>query len=358
VNVGLAHDYLLVMRGAERTFAEMAECWPGAPIYTTIYDHAGTEGRFEGHAVRPSFLQHARIRQRGFRRLLPLFPRAVERLPVQEHDLLVSSSSAFAHGIRPREGSVHVCYCHNPFRYVWHERERGLAELPRGVRPVVARQLERIKRWDLEAAARVSRYLANGEITRQRIGDFYGREATVVHPPVEVERFQRAPAPEDWFLLVGEVVAHKRVELALEAARLAGTRVRVVGEGPEAERLAVLYGDVAEFLGRVDDGELEELYSRALALVLPNVEEFGIAAVEAQAAGRPVLAVDAGGARETVVAGETGLLVPQTADALGEAMREVDFAGFDVRAARANAQRFSADEFRSALRAEVDRALD
>src|SRR5215207_2150746 len=307
--VGLVHDYLLVMRGAERTFAAIADCFPDAPIYTLLYDPVGTSGAFNGRQVRTSYLQRLGGDQRSFRRLLPLLPRAAERLPVQEHDLVISSSSAFAHAVRARPGGVHVCYCHSPFRYAWFERERAEQELPRPLRPPLRAALDYVRRRDLAASRRVSHYIANSEATRQRIERYWGREATVVHPPVDVHRFSLAE-PEDYLLAVTELVPHKRVDVALEAGRRAGLPLKVVGTGPELERLRARHGDNAEFLGRVDDDELARLYSRALALVVANVEEFGIAAVEAQAAGRPVVAPAAGGTLETVVSGKTGVLVP------------------------------------------------
>lgn len=354
MSVGLVHDYLLVMRGAERTFAQIAACWPQAPVYTTVYSEDGTERRFADRRVSTSSLQRLRVAQGWFRWLLPLYPRAVERLPVSEHELVVSSSSGFAHGVLPGPGATHVCYCHTPFRYAWHERARALAEAPRPIRPLLARTLDRIREWDLRAARRVTRYIANSELTRQRIGDFYGREATVVHPPVAVERF-RSAEPADYFLVVSELVAHKRVAVALEAARRAGVRLKVAGAGPELRRLRADYGSVAEFAGRVSDRELAGLYARALALIVPNVEEFGIAAVEAQAAGRPVVALDAGGARETVIDGMTGVLVTESSvDELAAALADVDFASFSPEAARANAARFSPQQFRSRLRAEIE----
>ena len=356
MSVGLVHDYLLVMRGAERTFAAMADAWPDARVYTTLYDPVGTEFRFADHEVRTSWLQRLGIRQQGFRRLLPLFPGAVERLPVAQHDVLISSSSAFAHGVRPGPGAVHVCYCHSPFRYAWHERATALAELPRPLRPLANGALERIRRWDLEAQQRVTHYVANSAITRQRIAEHYGRVAPIVHPPVAVERFAGLEAePEDWVLVVCELVAHKRVNLALEAAALAGIAVRVVGEGPERARWEAQYPG-ATFLGRVDDDTLTGLYLRARAMVVANVEEFGIAAVEAQAAGRPVLATAAGGALETVVDGETGVLVPGTVDAFAQALRDVDFGRFDAAAIRENAARFGTAHFQAAMRREVQAA--
>jgi glycosyltransferase involved in cell wall biosynthesis len=354
--VGLAHDYLLVMRGAERTFAAIAELAPSAPIYTLLYDEAGTERRFAGHPVKTSALQRLPLRQKGFRALLPLFPGAASRLPVDGHRLVVSSSSAFAHGVRTADDTVHLCYCHSPFRYAWFERERALGEVPRVARPVLGRTLDRVQERDREIARHVTRYVANSKLCQERIARFWERDAAIVHPPVDIERF--APGePEDFFLIVGEVVRHKCHDLALEAAKRAGRKVVVVGDGPELPRLRTEFEGIHDFPGRVSDESLQDLYSRALALIVPNVEEFGIVAVEAQAAGRPVLAVDGGGSLETVVEGETGVFVPQDdVDAMAEALRDTDFTRFDSATVRANAERFSRARFQDHLVAEVRKA--
>jgi glycosyltransferase involved in cell wall biosynthesis len=355
--VTLVHDYLLVLRGAERTFAAMADSWPEASISTLLYDEQATGGRFARRRVHTSYLQCLGIRQRGFRALLPLYPRAAEHLRLEPADIVLSSSSAFAHGVRPDESTIHVCYCHSPFRYVWHERELALAEVPPGTRPVVRRILARVRRWDLAASRRVTHYIANSRLTRDRIAAFWNREATIVHPPVEVERF-RIGEPEDFFLVVGELVPHKHVDLALEASRRARRRIKVVGIGRDHTRLEARYSGSAEFLGRVGDDELASLYARARALVVPNVEEFGIAAIEAQAAGRPVVGIDAGGAQETVQDGTTGVLVPAgDVDALAEALAFVDFDAFDPPAVARHAREFSRESFQSRLRAELSRVV-
>lgn len=356
-SVGLVHDYLLVMRGAERTFAAIAGLWPDATIYTLLYDDCAIEHRFADRSVRTSYLQRFGIRQASFRRALPLFPRAAEKLPVREHDLIISSTSAFAHGVRPHEGAMHISYCHTPFRYVWHERTRALEEIPAYLRPLAGPMLRRIRNWDLAASRLVTHYIANSELTRERINSFYGRDASVVHPPVEVDRFQIGN-PEDYFLVVTELVRHKQVEIALEAARQAQQPIKVVGSGPDLQRLADVYPS-AELLGRVSDAELASLYSRARALIVPNVEEFGIAAVESQAAGRPVVAADAGGVRETVIPGETGVLVrPGAVDELAEALRQTDFDRFSSTAIKRNAARFSTESFQERFGAEVARLAD
>jgi glycosyltransferase involved in cell wall biosynthesis len=352
-HVVLVHDYLLVMRGAERTFAAMAATYPDAPIATLLHDPQGTDGRFRGRSVRTSFLQPVAARQERFRRFLPLLPLAAERLPVDDASIVLSSSSAFAHGVRPHPDAVHVCYCHSPFRYAWHERGRAERAVPAAARPALAGVLGGVRRWDVRASRRVTAYLANSELTRRRIADFYGRDAAVVHPPVELRRFGREPAPEDFFLMVGEVTAHKNTEVALAAAERAGVKLTVVGDGPDLVPLRRRFPR-ATFLGRVDDERLIDLYGRCRALVVPAIEEFGITMVEAQAAGRPVVAAARGGAREIVENGETGLLfAPGDVDGLADLLRAAPWEAFDVERLQASAARFSAGTFRRRLAAAV-----
>lgn len=354
--VDLAHDYLLVMRGAERAFAAIADLYGDAPIYTLLYDAHATAGRFAGHAVTTSALQRLGARQATFRRLLPLYPRAIERLRLADAEVVLSSSSAFAHGVRAPAGAVHVCYCYTPFRYAWREERLALSEIAPPLRPLLRAELRRIRRWDLAASRRVDAYVAISELGRERIRQCYGREAAVVHPPVETERF--APgSPGDWLLIVSELVRHKRIHVALEAARRARTPIRVVGSGPDAAALAEAYPE-AEFLGRADDRELAELYAGARALVVPSVEEFGITAVEAQAAGRPVIAPAAGGALETVLDGRTGRLARvDDVESFAAAIESIEQLDFDPAAALENAARFSVAAFQRKLAEQVALAL-
>lgn len=345
--VGLVHDYLLVMRGAERTFAEIAECWPSAPIHTTLYDPESVR-RFKPREVHTSVLQRTGIRQDGFRRLLPLFPAVVSRMDVPATELVLSSSSAFAHGVRVPEGVAHVCYCYTPFRYAWHERATALREVPRVARPALDLMLEGIRRWDLRAAGRVDHHIAISRISQRRIRDAYGRDSPIVHPPVEVDRFTPTSGG-DHVLIVSELVAHKRIDVALEGIALARERALVVGDGPERARLEREFPS-ARFAGRVDDPTLAHMYASARAVVVPSFEEFGIVGVEAQAAGTPVVAPIHGGAAETVLPGETGVLLewvrPKT---IAEALRHEVIATPDVGALRAQAERFSAAAFRRRL---------
>jgi len=354
--VALAHDYLLVMRGAERTFAAIAQLYEQAPILTLLYDEQGTGGRFAGRSIATSPLQRLGVGQASFRRLLPLYPWAVGRLRVPACDVLLSSSSAFAHGVRAPTGALHVCYCYTPFRYAWYEQERALAETPRPLRPLLGAQLARIRRWDLAASQRVDEYIAISQLSRERIKRYYGRDAHVIHPPVETHRFSPG-TPGDKLLVVSELVRHKRLHVALEAARRAHAPIQVVGSGPDHAALQDAYPE-AEFLGRAGDEELAALYAGARALLMPSMEEFGITAVEAQAAGRPVIAAAAGGALETVLDGETGRLVAlDDVDAFTAAIGEIDQFGFDPARAIANAERFSVAAFQRRLAARVQAAL-
>ena len=355
--LALVHDYLLVLRGAERTFASMTDVWPDAPIVTLLYDEEGTQGRFADRDITTSRLQRLGVKQSNFRALLPLFPTAARRLKIREYDRIISSSSAFAHGLKKPHGAMHVCYCHSPFRYAWHEQAVALGEVGRPLRPLLRLLMRRHRAFDLRAARRVDQYVANGRITQERIKRYWGRDAPIVYPPVDVERFSIGD-PGDHVLYVGELVRHKRPDLAIEAAVAAGRTIKVVGTGPEMGPLRERYADKAEFLGRVGDLELGRLYSSAAALVVPNVEEFGLVAVEAQAAGRPVVGINRGGVSETVVDGETGILVPDgDVSALAKALR-TDFSRFDPEHISAHAGRFSREAFQSRLREVVDAACE
>jgi glycosyltransferase involved in cell wall biosynthesis len=352
----LVHDYLLVLRGAERTFAALADLYPDAPIGTLLYDEQGTRGRFAGRSIATSPLQRLGVGQRSFRRLLPLYPYAARRIPLPASEVVLSSSSAFAHGASIPQGALHVCYCHAPFRYAWYEQARALAETPAPLRGPMRLLLASMRRWDLSASRRVDAYVANSKLTQERIARYYGRDSVVIHPPVETERFTLG-TPGDFLLVVSEIVAHKRVHVALEAARRAKLPIRIVGSGPDHDALSAAYPE-AEFLGRASDSELAALYGSALAVVVPSMEEFGITAVEAQAAGRPVIAAAAGGALETVIDGKTGLLATlDDPDSFASAMTRIQTLSLDPADAQSNAERFSVATFQRRVGETVERLL-
>ncbi len=350
--ISLAHDYLLVMRGAERTFAAIADLYSDAPIFTLLHDEDGTNGRFAGRSITTSPLQRFGIDQSAFRRLLPLYPYAIERLRLPQSDVVLSSSSAFAHGIPVPDGAVHVCYCYTPFRYAWDEESYALGEISPLLRPLLRQQLRRIRKWDLAASRRVDAYIAISDLSRKRIKRHYGHDAPVIHPPVETHRFTPG-TPGEALLIVSEILPHKRLHIALEAARRAHTPIQVVGAGPHLSALKAAYPE-AKFRGRASDEDLVELYANARAVLMPNIEEFGITAVEAQAAGRPVIAAAAGGALETVLDGRTGYLAtPDDVDSFTQAIEGLERLDFDPADAVQNAERFSVAAFERNLSAYV-----
>jgi glycosyltransferase involved in cell wall biosynthesis len=356
--VALVHDFLLDVRGAERVFEVLCGMWPEAELFTTVYDEEGTEGRFAHRTVHCSPLQRLRPTSRTFRGLLPLYPWAVEALDLRGFDLVVSSSSAWAHGVLADDGATHVCYCHNPFRYAWRTRETALEGRPAPVRLGLSMVMRRWRHWDWVAAQRVGRYVANSEATRRRIATCFGREADVVHPPVAIERF--APGtPGGYHLTVSALMRHKRLDVAVEAFTRLGLPLVVVGDGPDARRLRAMAGPTVRFAGRVGDAEVAELLAGCRALVVPGHEEFGIAAVEAQAAGRPVIGLRGSGLAETVVEGVTGAFFDRPEPgALIAALAAFDDAAIDPAACVANAARFGPAAFEAGLRACVQAALD
>jgi glycosyltransferase involved in cell wall biosynthesis len=347
--VALVHDFLLDLRGAERVFAAICDAWPNADVFTAVYDEEGTEGRFAARRPRPSFLQRVRPTSRTFRPLLPLYPHAIESFDLRGYDTVISSSSAWAHGVLVDAGAVHVCYCHNPFRYAWTEREATLRARHPLVRPGLRLLLNRWRQWDWIAAQRVDRYVANSHLTATRIRRYFGRESTVLYPPVETGRFRSAPIGE-YYMVLAELMAHKRIDVAIHAFNALGRPLLVVGDGPEMRRLRRIAGPTITFAGRVSDERVADLLARARALVVTATEEFGIAAVEALAAGRPVIALAEGGVQESVVEGETGTFFgPCHPAALADAVRVFDPLSIDPRACRAASERFGAERFRAEL---------
>jgi glycosyltransferase involved in cell wall biosynthesis len=354
--VALIHDFLLDLRGAERVFLELCELYPDAPIFTPVYDEEGTEHRFAGRDVRTSFLQKLRPTARTFRALLPFYPSAVESFDLRGYDLIVSSSSAWAHAVICDETAVHVSYCHNPFRYVWNDRDATLKQRDPVTRAFLRALFRRWRQWDWIASQRVNHYLTNSRTTQARIRAYFGRESTVVHPPVDTSRF--APGPvDDHYLVLSELMPHKRIDLAVQAFNRLRLPLVVAGDGPDMRRLRRLAGPTINFAGRVSDAQAERLLSSCRAFVVTAIEEFGIAAVEAQAAGRPVIAPSRGGALETVREGVTGKHWDGGAHDLAAAIAGFDDQGVDPATCVANARRFDSSVFRGAFPREVDRAV-
>ena len=260
--VALVHDFLLDVRGAERVFLELCAMWPEADIFTAVYDEHGTEGRFAGRNVHSSFLQGLRPSARTFRALLPLYPAAIESFDFSGYDLVVSSSSAWAHAVICDERSVHVSYCHNPFRYAWNDRDQTLARRRNPVtRAFLRGAFRRWRQWDWIAAQRTNRYVANSMITQARIRAYFGRESTVVYPPVDTKRFSPGPVG-DHYVMVSELMAHKQIDVAIAAFNQLRLPLVIIGDGPHARRLQRLAGPTVTLAGRLSDDDVASTLSQ------------------------------------------------------------------------------------------------
>jgi glycosyltransferase involved in cell wall biosynthesis len=351
------HDFLLDLRGAERVFGALCDMWPDADVFTPVYDEAGTERRFADRMINTSFLQKLHPTSRTFRALLPLYPLAVESFDLEGYDLVISSSSAWAHGVLPAEDAIHVCYCHNPFRYAWNARDTTLAQHNPLIRAGLGLIFTRWRQWDWIAAQRVDAYLANSQTTRRRIARYFNRDATVVYPPVETRRF-RPGEVKDYYLVVSELMPHKRINVAVEAFNKLGLPLVIAGDGPDARRLRRMAGPTVRVEGRVSDERVAQLAQGCRALVVTATEEFGIAAVEAQAAGRPVIAHASGGARETIVEGVTGTFYERSdPTSLVDAVVGFDDLAVDPQLCSENALRFGVARFERQMRSAVERAF-
>ena len=359
--VALVHDWLTGMRGGEKVLDAVCELFPAAPLYTLVRVPGTVSARIEARPIRTSFVQRLPNPGRFYRHYLPLYPLAVELFDFSGYDLVISSSHCAVKAVKVPRSSVHVCYCHSPMRYAWDQFDNYFG--PAQVGEVASRLMRPIMgllaRWDRATAGRVDRFLANSQYVAGRIGRYYNRRSTIVYPPVDTDYYSPAPRSSSrGFLIVSALVPYKRLDLAIEACRRLSAPLTVVGTGPEDARLRAMAGPDVRFLGWQSDEQVRELYRSSAATLLPGTEDFGIVPVESQACGTPVVALDDGGARETVVDGETGVLVAEpTVDAFAEGLSRALRTAFDPAAARRNALRFSRQQFMTSFREALDGAI-
>ena len=358
--VALVHDWLNGMRGGEKCLEVLCEIFPEAHLYTLFHQKGKLSPTIEAMDIRSSWLRRLPLVRRKYRYYLPLMPRAIESLDLRKYDLVISLSHCVAKGVCPREGAVHLCYCFTPMRYVWDMYEQYFGEGRGGiaskVMPFFAKKL---RRWDVTASDRVSRFIAISDHVRKRISRCYSRDADLIYPPVDCEKFQPSGDAGDYYLIVSAFAPYKRVDIAVEAFRRSGRRLKIVGSGQNEAELRALSADNVEFLGWRSDEEIAKLYSGCRAFIFPGEEDFGITPLEAQACGRPVIAYRKGGALETVVAPDdfdgrkpTGLFFEeQSPEALNAAIEEFEREDiFDPQAARENALRFDRSVFKEQMR--------
>jgi glycosyltransferase involved in cell wall biosynthesis len=365
LNVALVHDWLTGMRGGERVLEALLTLFPDATIHTLVYRPGSTSPAIEARPIRTSFLQRVPGGVRHYPYFLPLFPRAVKSLDVGGAELVVSTSHSVAKGVETG-GVPHLCYCHTPMRYVWDQFHEyfgpGRASPP--VRWAARLVAPTLRRWDVRTAANVDAFVANSANVRERIQRVYGRDARVVHPPVDVDRFRTAPTRGDFYLVVSALVPYKRVDRAVDACTRLGRPLVVVGEGPELAGLRRRAGPSVAFAGRVPDPEVASLMARCRSLILPGVEDFGIVVVEARASGAPVIALGEGGALETLTdlrddpVGGSGLLIAEpTVEAFCDGIQALERMRIDPARVRHGVERFATDRFVREMAAEVERLV-
>jgi glycosyltransferase involved in cell wall biosynthesis len=358
--VALVHDWLTGMRGGEKVLEVICERFPDAELFTLLHVRGSVSPTIERRRIHTSALQYLPGVTRYYRECLPLFPTLIEQFDLEGFDVVISSSHCVAKSVLTRPTAVHICYCHTPMRYAWDQFDayfgpRRIGRLPSAAMRLV---MARLARWDRDTAGRPNRYVTNSQHVAGRISRYYNREATVAYPPVDTDFFQPdSTVPERQALVVSALVPYKRIDLAIEACGLAGVPLTIVGTGPERTALERAAGPGVQFLGTRTAEEIRQLYRRAGVVLLPGAEDFGIVPLEAQACGRPVVAYARGGALETVVPGETGILVDDaTAAAFADAVGRALDRHFDPIAIRRHAERFSRTRFGDEIEALVDEA--
>ncbi len=362
MKVALVHDYLNQMGGAERVVLALHELFPDAPIYTSIYDPQRVDAAFRTMDIRTTFMQKLPLVMKHHQPYLPMYPLAMESLDLRGYDLVLSSSSAFGKGVITRPETLHICYCHTPMRWCWNYDEYVEREQLGGVaRRVLPLLIAGMRVWDQTSSMRVDHFIANSPVVAERIKKYYRRDAVVIPPPVEAGRFPFDPMtqPEDYFLILSRLIPYKRIDLAIEACNRLHLPLVIIGGGRDEARLRNLAGPTIRFLGRLSDEDVLYYYSHCRAFLFPGEEDFGITPLEAQAAGRPVIAYGAGGALASIVEGVTGTFFrEQTVDSLAAVLATFDEWCYDTQSIRNHALEFDTPRFKRRILQFVEAKLN
>jgi glycosyltransferase involved in cell wall biosynthesis len=365
MRVAIVHYWFLVSGGGERVVEVLGDMYPQADIFTLFAEPGSLPQNLKSHRTTVSFLDRSKLARRYSRAVFPLYPLAIESFDLRGYDLIISSDSPPMKGVLTSPDQMHICYCHTPGRYLWDLHETFTSSLPWAARPAFSVASGYLRKWDYRAAQRVNRFVANSNYVANRIKAYYNRESTVIYPPVNTASAYLGSDPSDYYLHVGRLVENKRIDLAIEACNRLGRRMVIAGTGRAEKMLKELAGPTIEFLGRVDDALLPELYAKARALVFAAEEDFGIVPLEAQSYGRPVIAYGKGGSLETVVpygsaSNPTGIhFDEQTVESVCNGILEFESVEqvFDPAAIRAFAKRFDTSVFVQRMHEFVDASM-
>lgn len=357
MKIAIVHDYLNQYGGAERVVEALHELFPEAPIYTSVYLPAEMPESFKKMDIRTSFMQRFPWMKKHFKKYLLFFPKAIESFDFSGFDLVLSSSSGWAKAARHNSNCLHLCYCYTPMRWVWsYQRYIERENIPKFAEIVLKICIKHLKKWDLQTNSRVDRFIAISKLIQERIRKSYDRDAVVIYPPVETQRFKIAEQLGDYYLLVSRLNTYKRVDIVIQAFNQLGLPLVVIGEGPDKTHLEKIANPNIKFLGRVSDPVVNEHCAKCQAFIFPGEEDFGIAPVEAMAGGRPVVAYAAGGALETVVEGITGVFFKeQTPAAIVAAVKKIQDITFDSQQIRKQALKFDKEVFKQELKEYIEK---
>ena len=338
MKVALVHDYLTQHGGAERVFEMLCRFFKQADVYSSVYDRQNTVD-IQGHPIRTTFLQKMPGAKKNFRLFAPLYYSAFRKLNLEEYDLIISSTSSFAKGVRKRTGAMHICFCHNVTRFLWDTRTY-LEEYSayRQMIPLIRPVLRSMREQDLKYAQEPDLYIANSSTVAQRVREIYDRKALVINYPIDTNKFIFSAQKEDFYLISSRMISYKRLDIAVEAFNWLGLPLIITGDGPERKRLEAKSLSNIKFLGYVDDEWRSHLMAKAKAVVITALEDYGLVPIEANASGTPVIAYGAGGVLDTQIPGKTGILFsPQSPDALQGAIKQLESQSWDYAAIRSHA---------------------
>lgn len=361
MRIALVHDYLVQYGGAERVLECFTELFPHAPIYTLVYNKSLMHGKFKDKKIKTSFIQKLPFATKHHRIFPHIMPVAIEQFDFSSYDIVLSDSSSYAKGIITGPETLHICYMHTPMRYAWDDCQKYTQDFyfPSFIKKIIPLFMNYVRIWDRASADRVDKIIANSNFVAKRIKKYYKKDSTVIYPPVNIDNFYVSKKQEDYFLMVGRLIAYKRFDIAIEAFNKLGLKLKIISRGPEFKRLRKIAKPNIEFLGRVPDNKLAEYYSKCQAFIFPQEEDFGIVAIEAMASGRPIIAYRGGDIPEHMEDGKMGVFFEkQNPEYIIEAVKKFKNMAFDPQYIREKSEKFDKRLFKDKIKDYIIKELE